>query len=103
MPHEERLVPQHHAPARDGRGAQGALQAQAALYMKNGPAFTSGYYVNHGLVFAKERRDEQRPQDRIGQPIATLGGVRFHRLIVKAGVKRIRFHGCRHCVATLLL
>jgi integrase len=78
-------------------------QAQAELYLKNKPAFTSGYYVDCGLVFAKEGRDEQRPQDRIGQPIATLGGVRFHRLIVLAGVKRIRFHGCRHCVATLLL
>ena len=72
--------------------------SQLELKLKNGPN-----YADHNLVFSKTVRDEQRPQDRMGQPISTLGGARFHALIVRAGVKRVKFHGTRHTVATLLL
>jgi integrase len=43
----------------------------------------------------------QRPEARLGQPIATLGAKRFHRLVARAGVPRIRFHDLRHVSATL--
>jgi len=37
------------------------------------------------------------------QPLDTLSENRFQRLVKTAGVKRIKFHGCRHTVATLSL
>jgi integrase len=73
-------------------------QHQNELKLRNGP-----HYVDFGLVFAKEDVDLQRPAARLGQPIQTLGGAKFHVLVKKAGVPRIRFHGVRHTVATLLL
>jgi integrase len=38
-----------------------------------------------------------------GQPIATLSGRRFKKVVTAAGVKRIKFHGLRHTCATLIL
>lgn len=39
----------------------------------------------------------------IGQPIDVMLGTRFERLMVQAGVRRIKPHGWRHTAATLLL
>jgi integrase len=43
-------------------------------------------------------------EDSLGNPIQvnTIGQREFERLIKRAGVKRIKFHG-RHTVATLML
>jgi integrase len=71
-------------------------QAQAELKMRNRTS-----YCDFGLVFAKETEDLQRPTAALGQPLATLGDARFVRLIAKAGIKRIKFHGLRHTSATL--
>jgi integrase len=73
-------------------------RTQLELKLKNG-----GHYQDHGLVFAKEHEDCQTPEAALGQPLATLGDARFVRLVKQAGVKRIKFHGCRHTAATLLL
>ena len=43
------------------------------------------------------------PDAQTGQPLTTLSGRRFQALANEAGVKRIKFHGCRHTVATLSL
>jgi len=64
---------------------------QLELKMKNGQ-----HYVDFGLVFAKEDVDCQTPLAQLGQPICTLGGNRFKKLVAAAGVKPIKFHGCRH-------
>jgi integrase len=63
----------------------------------------SGADQDFGLVFAKEAPDLQTPQARLCQPIVTLSGRRFQALVKEADVKRIKFHGCRHTVATLSL
>jgi integrase len=60
-------------------------------------------YADHGLIFAKEDRDLQRPKDGLGQPIQTLADSRFRAIIRRAQIKIIRFHGCRHTSATLAL
>jgi integrase len=73
-------------------------QHQLELRLKNGV-----HYHNHNMIFAKEPEDLQTPGAALGQAINTLGGRRFERLVKRAGVKRIKFHGCRHTVATLLL
>jgi integrase len=73
-------------------------QQQLELKMRNRLT-----YADHGLIFAKEDRDLQRPPDRLGQPIQTLANRRFRAIVTAAGVKKIRFHGCRHTVATLAL
>jgi integrase len=73
-------------------------QAQAELKMRN-----RQHYEDFGLVFAKEDEDLQTPGAKLGQPIVTLAGKRFQKLIAQAGVKRIKFHGCRHTAATLQL
>jgi integrase len=73
-------------------------QAQLELKMKNRTT-----YKDFGLVFAKQAEDVQRPLDGVGQPLRTLGEARFQRLVKQAGVKRIKFHGCRHSCASLLL
>ena len=71
---------------------------QLELRLKNGQA-----YCDFGLIFAKEHADCQTPAARCGQPIATLSEARFQQLVAAAGCRRIKFHGTRHTVATLLL
>jgi integrase len=64
-----------------------ARQAQEKLFF--GQA-----YDDHGLVFCQPN----------GQPIDPRTFTRnFGRLLQRAGVPRIRFHDCRHTLATLML
>ena len=60
-------------------------------------------YTDCGLVFAREEADLCKPQWALGQPLETLSENRFQTLVKPAGVKRIKFHGVRHTVATLSL
>jgi integrase len=73
-------------------------RAQATLKMENRTS-----YRDFGLVFAKEPVDLRRRKAKLGQPIATLGDSYYERLVKKAGVPRIKFHGLRHTCVTLLL
>jgi integrase len=62
-------------------------------------------YRDHGLVFAKEWDDVRGRESSLGSPIQvnSLGQREFARIVEAAGVKRIKFHGLRHTVATLML
>ena len=62
-------------------------------------------YHDHGLVFAKEWGEMHRQTDRLGDPLQmnNLGQREFAKLIEKAEVRPIKFHGLRHTCATLLL
>ena len=73
---------------------------QAEVKLKN-----RQHYHDHGLVFAKEWGDLHGRADSLGNPLQvnTIGQREFERLIKRAGVKRIKFHGLRHTVATLML
>ncbi len=73
---------------------------QAALKLKN-----RTHYADHGLVFAKEARDQQTATAKLGEPITSerLARYDFDRLTTAADVRRIVFHGLRHTSATLLL
>ena len=73
---------------------------QAELKLRNRTT-----YEDHGLVFAKESRDLTTRTAKLGQPVGRdrMARVEYRRLVAAAGVKRIRFHGLRHTVATLLL
>jgi integrase len=73
-------------------------RAQSALKMKNRTA-----YKNVDLIFAKEPVDLQTPKAALGQPLNTLSESRFQTLVKAADVRRIKFHGVRHTVATLSL
>ena len=63
------------------------------------------HYTDLGLVFAKEWGDLHNRADSLGLPLQvnTIGDREFARLIKAAGVRRIKFHGLRHTVATLML
>ena len=73
---------------------------QATIKMRN-----RQHYHDLGLVFAKEWGDLHNRADSLGLPLQvnTLGEREFGRLIKAAGVRRIKFHGLRHTVATLML
>ena len=73
-------------------------QAQRELKMKNRMS-----YEDHGLIFAMEPEDLQRPTAKLGHPLLALSERRFQALVKAAAVRRIKFHGCRHTVATLSL
>lgn len=60
-------------------------------------------YQDHGLVFAKEPEDLQKPTAALGQPCLALVTRHFQRIATAAGVRRIKIHGTRHTAATLLL
>lgn len=62
-------------------------------------------YADHGLIFAKEWSDVRKHGDCLGHPLQVnnIGQREFERLVKAAGVKRIKFHGLRHTVATLML
>ena len=62
-------------------------------------------YIDQGLIFAKEWSDVRKRGDSLGHPLQVnnIGQREFNRLIKAAGVKRIKFHGMRHTVATLML
>ena len=70
---------------------------QATLRMKNRTT-----YQDCGLVFAREPEHLQTPTAKLGQPLTTFD-QQFGRLITKANVPRIKFHGLRHTSATLLI
>jgi integrase len=72
-------------------------KAQRELKMRN-----RATYADHGLIFAKEEADRIGAA-RLGDPITVLSEGRFQTLVKTAGVRRIKFHGCRHTVATLSL
>jgi integrase len=73
--------------------------AQAEVKMKNRTA-----YVDRGLVFAREPLDLIASKLRLGDAMTTaLDGPIFRRVVTAAGVRRIKVHGMRHTVATLLL
>src|SRR4029453_935249 len=57
-----------------------------------------------GLIFAKEWGDLHGRADSLGGPlqINNLGQREFNPMIKTAGVRRIKFHGLRHTVATLM-
>ena len=63
------------------------------------------HYTDLGLVFAKGWGDLHNRADSLGLPLQvnTIGDREFARLIKAAGVRRIKFHGLRHTVATLML
>jgi integrase len=73
---------------------------QATIKMRN-----RQHYHDLGLVFAKEWGDLHNRTDSLGLPLQvnTIGEREFGRLIKAAGVRRIKFHGLRHTVATLML
>ena len=73
---------------------------QAELKLRN-----RQHYRDHGLMFAKEWGDLYNRADTLGGPLQVnnIGQREFNRLIKAAGVKRIKFHGMRHTVATLML
>lgn len=73
---------------------------QSEIKMKN-----RNRYNDHGLVFAKEWSELQSTPDGLGNPLQmnNIGQRQFARLIKKAGVKKIKFHGMRHTFATLAL
>ena len=73
-------------------------RAQSALKMKNRTT-----YKDFDLLFAKEPVDLQTATAALGQPLTTLSEARFQALVKAADVRRIKFHGCRHTVATLSL
>ena len=56
-------------------------------------------------MFAKEWGGLQRRHDTLGNPLQAnnIGQNEYAKLIVAAGVRRIKFHGMRHTCATLLL
>jgi integrase len=60
-------------------------------------------YQDFGLMFAREPENCQTPEAALGQPLKTLSELRFQALVKAADVRRIKFHGCRHTVATLSL
>lgn len=62
-------------------------------------------YNDHGLVFAKEWGELQSNRDGLGNPVQmnNIGQRQFAKLIKKAGVKKIKFHGMRHTFVTLAL
>lgn len=62
------------------------------------------HYTDLGLLFAKEWGDLHNRADSLGLPLKvnTIGDREFARLI-KAARVRIKFHGLRHTVATLML
>lgn len=71
--------------------------AQAALKMKNRTT-----YQDRGFVFAVE--PEHCIRDLVlGDPHTSLDRTIFERVIKRANVKRIKFHGLRHSCASLLL
>jgi integrase len=73
---------------------------QATIKMRN-----RQHYHDLGLVFAKEWGDLHGRADSLGLPLQvnTIGEREFSRLIKAAAVRRIKFHGLRHTVATLML
>jgi integrase len=76
-------------------------------YLADVPGAASSLQVHHAILHkalrkaAKDRLVVISPA--LGQPIATLSEGPFQRLAKDAGVKKIKFHGCRHTVATLSL
>lgn len=75
-------------------------QHQATIKMRNRTS-----YHDLGLMFAKEWGDLHNRADSLGFPLQvnTIGERQFGPLIKRAGVRRIKFHGLRHTVATLML
>jgi integrase len=60
-------------------------------------------YQDNGLVFAKEQTDLQTTTAALGQPCFALVERHFRRVVSASGVRRIKVHGTRHTVATLML
>jgi len=73
-------------------------KAQASLKMKNRKT-----YKDFNLIFAREPKDLTTPKAALGQPLETLSGYPFVRLMKAAKVKKIKFHGLRHTSITLAL
>src|SRR5262249_11241149 len=73
---------------------------QAQVKLANRPI-----YQEFGLVFAKDWWSVRRHGNTLGHPLQSnsIGQEEFKRLIAKAGVPTIKFHGMRHTCATLLL
>jgi len=71
---------------------------QAEIKLAVGPA-----YHDFDLVFAKE--PEPHRQDTVGCPLQAnnLGQREYARILKRAKVRPIKFHGLRHTCATLLL
>jgi len=63
------------------------------------------HYRDHGLIFAKEWGDTYNRPESLGGPLQVnnIAAREFNKLIKVAGVKRIKFHGMRHTMATLAL
>ena len=59
-------------------------------------------YQDFGLVFAREPEHLHTPEAKLEQSLTTFD-QQFGKLIAKANVPRIKFHGLRHTSATLLI
>ena len=82
------------------RGRQRNDQRASQIKLANRVA-----YQDHGFVSAREWGGEmQRHTEHLGDPLQmnNLGQWEFRRLLQKAGVRPIKFHGLRHTCATLM-
>ena len=73
-------------------------QAQRELKMRNRTT-----YADFDLIFAMEPEDLQQRTAKLGHALMALSERRFQALVKAAGVRTIKFHGCRHTMATLSL
>jgi integrase len=73
---------------------------QSKLKLANRP-----WYHDYDLVFAREWQHTPRAHDVLGLPLSSshIADKHFRRLMVRAHVRPIPFHGLRHTSATLLL
>ncbi len=73
-------------------------RGQLAVRLANG-----AHYRDYGLVFAREAEHLFTSGAALGQALPWLTEGMYERVVMEAGVKRIKFHGLRHSTASILL